>query len=167
MSGTLAHSIVLRPHNEVPPHAVFTSYTMSNGNDTDPEVYPRPDGTVYICGESESEANVVSDPSLIQPKPKAQENLVKFANSFSSYLKDAKVEVFQACYVPWSPDHVPVIGAIPKTSGAYIAAGHGCWGILNSPATGLAMAELIANGRSTSVNIKAYDPARFFSGIHN
>ena len=39
--------------------------------------------------------------------------------------------------------------------------GHSCWGILNGPATGMAMAELIANGKATCVDISALDPGRF------
>lgn len=44
---------------------------------------------------------------------------------------------------------------------ATAAAGHSCWGILNGPATGKAMAELIANGKVTCVDLAAFDPARF------
>jgi glycine/D-amino acid oxidase-like deaminating enzyme len=33
-------------------------------------------------------------------------------------------------------------------------------GILNGPATGLALAELIADGHTTSVDIAAFDPER-------
>jgi glycine/D-amino acid oxidase-like deaminating enzyme len=74
------------------------------------------------------------------------------------------VESEQACYLPLSPDGSPVIGAVPGVQGAYIAAGHSCWGILNGPATGLAMAELIVEGRSKSVDIGAFSPSRFSGG---
>lgn len=40
------------------------------------------------------------------------------------------------------------------------AAGHSCWGILNGPATGLVMAELIAEGKPKSVDIRKLDPQR-------
>lgn len=73
----------------------------------------------------------------------------------------AVVEAQQACYLPLSPDGLPIIGAIPGTSGVYLATGHSCWGILNGPATGLALAELIVHGRSSSVDLDEFDPARF------
>src|SRR5207245_2851516 len=38
--------------------------------------------------------------------------------------------------------------------------GHGPWGILNAPATGLALAELIADGAASLVDLRAFDPAR-------
>ena len=41
-----------------------------------------------------------------------------------------------------------------------MGAGHSCWGILNGPATGLVMAELIAEGKATSVDIRKLDPQR-------
>ena len=44
--------------------------------------------------------------------------------------------------------------------GAYVATGHSVWGILNAPATGEALAELILNGAATSVDLTAFDPGR-------
>ena len=44
---------------------------------------------------------------------------------------------------------------------AIAAVGHSCWGILNGPATGKAMAELITTGKATCVDLAAFDPARF------
>jgi glycine/D-amino acid oxidase-like deaminating enzyme len=44
--------------------------------------------------------------------------------------------------------------------GAYLATGHSVWGILNAPATGEAMAQLILNGAATSVDLTAFDPGR-------
>jgi glycine/D-amino acid oxidase-like deaminating enzyme len=41
-----------------------------------------------------------------------------------------------------------------------MAAGHGVWGILNAPATGEAMAELIADGAARTVDLRPFDPAR-------
>lgn len=38
------------------------------GRQSAPEVYPRPDGTVYICGEGDS-APLPDDPAAIQPSP--------------------------------------------------------------------------------------------------
>ena len=42
----------------------------------------------------------------------------------------------------------------------FVTAGHSCWGILNGPATGLVMAELIAEGKAKSVDIRKLDPKR-------
>jgi glycine/D-amino acid oxidase-like deaminating enzyme len=67
----------------------------------------------------------------------------------------------QACFLPCTDDGLPVLGGVPGLEGAYVATGHSCWGILNAPASGLAMAELIVDGACRSVDIRAFDPARF------
>ena len=53
---------------------------------------------------------------------------------------------------------------MPGAAGAYVATGHGPWGMLNAPGTGLALAELIADGRATSLDLEAFDPARLPAG---
>ena len=57
-------------------------------------------------------------------------------------------------------DGLPLIGAIPGAPGAYVATGHSVWGILNAPATGEAVAELILDGTTRFVDLSAFDPAR-------
>ena len=57
----------------------------------------------------------------------------------------------------------PLIGKVPGTEGAYIATGHNVWGILNAPATGEAMAELVAKGIAETTDLTPFDPAR--SGV--
>jgi hypothetical protein len=37
---------------------------------------------------------------------------------------------------------------------------HTCWGILNAPASGLALAELIVDGAASSCDLAPFDPAR-------
>ena len=80
------------------------------------------------------------------------------------FLADADVATEQACFLPCSEGGVPVIGPIPGTEGAYVATGHSCWGILNAPATGLSLAELIVEGKSKLVDLKSFDPERFLVG---
>lgn len=67
----------------------------------------------------------------------------------------------QACYLPISRDGMPLIGMHPKYKQLYLATGHSCWGILNSPATGLMMAELVLNGKIDSIDdraVRSVDP---------
>lgn len=103
------------------------------------------------------------DPSTIQPRAESIEFLTSFAKTVSSELLDAKIEKKQACYLPCSiGDGIPLIGEVPGTNNSlFIATGHSCWGILNAPATGLCMAELIMDGKSGSVNLSPFDPKRF------
>ena len=66
----------------------------------------------------------------------------------------------QACFRPITRDYLPLIGRVPRTKGAYIATGHNVWGILNAPATGEAMAELIVDGQAHTVDLTPFDPVR-------
>ena len=49
---------------------------------------------------------------------------------------------------------------MPRSEGAYVATGHNVWGILNAPATGEAMAQLIADGVATTIDLAPFDPDR-------
>ena len=64
----------------------------------------------------------------------------------------------QACHRPVTQDGLPLIGRVPGLEGAYVATGHSVWGILNAPATGEAVAELILDGAARTVDLAAFDP---------
>ena len=55
---------------------------------------------------------------------------------------------------------MPLMGALDDLSGVFVATGHNCWGMLNAPGSGLAMAELIADGQASSIDLAPFDPAR-------
>ena len=56
---------------------------------------------------------------------------------------------------------MPLLGAVRGgPAGLFVATGHNCWGILNAPASGKAMAELIATGEARAVDLSPFDPAR-------
>lgn len=61
---------------------------------------------------------------------------------------------------PATPDSIPVIGRSPKLGNAYFAFGHGHWGLMASPATGQAIAALVA-GRDAPFDITPFNPTRF------
>jgi glycine/D-amino acid oxidase-like deaminating enzyme len=66
-----------------------------------------------------------------------------------------------ACLRPLSADNTPIIGAVPGVQGGFLATGHGRKGILLSLATGRALAELIATGQSTSIDLSPFALERF------
>jgi glycine/D-amino acid oxidase-like deaminating enzyme len=66
----------------------------------------------------------------------------------------------QACFRPLTQDGLPLIGRMPQIEGVYVATGHNVWGILNAPATGEALAELIADGVARSTDLTPFDPTR-------
>jgi glycine/D-amino acid oxidase-like deaminating enzyme len=160
ITGERAHSIVVKPTMPISAHACFMEYTTRTGRLDSPEAYPRPDGTVYICGMGDRE-KLPNDPKDVQYNPDSCKELKHMANSISSAFRDAEIVTEQACYLPTSPDGIPLIGPIPHTNGVFIATGHTCWGILNSPATGEAIAQLVVDGKCSIIDLSPFDPARF------
>ncbi|KAL8200560.1 hypothetical protein R6Q57_011899 [Mikania cordata] len=162
--GLKAHSVVLEPRemDAISAHALFLSYHPAHGGPPmDPEIYPRPTGEVYVCGMS-TEEEVPDDPEQIEPNPDSIRVLKRVAGTVSSHLgEESRVKAEQACFLPCTDDSIPVIGEIPGMKGCYVATGHSCWGILNGPATGAAMAELVMEGYSTIVDLGPFSPARF------
>jgi glycine/D-amino acid oxidase-like deaminating enzyme len=156
--GLKGHSLVFDTGGAVPPEALFLECGEPGGAVQTPEVFPRPDGTTYVCGIS-SEAPLPLDPSAVAPDPGAIERLHAICRTLSPALARATVLAAQACYRPVARDGLPLLGAVPGAPGAYIATGHSVWGILNAPATGEAMAELIAGGRS-ALDLSPFDPGR-------
>ncbi len=75
-------------------------------------------------------------------------------------MTEAKVVQQTACLRPVVPDKLPIVGAVPGVSGAFLATGAGRKGILLGPPMGKAVADLIVAGR-TDVPIEPLAPDRF------
>lgn len=153
VEGLKVHSIVLEDaESHMTPDALFLSHGSK-----EPEVYPRPDKTVYICGV-QSDEPLPTLASMVEPEGEAIEYLQGVACSISDGMPGAILQE-QACYLPCSSTNKPVIGELPDISGAFVAAGHSCWGILMGPATGLGLAERILTcENSFSVNLDPFTP---------
>ena len=63
-----------------------------------------------------------------------------------------------------TPDHNPLLGEHPELAGFYLANGFSGHGLMLAPATGAALAELLATGASSRLDISAFDPGRFARG---
>jgi len=156
--GLKGYSVTLEAAG-VPAHALFMDYRLADGRALEPEIIPRPDGTVYICGMADR-----------QPLPECAEGvevseagcaiLAGAAARVAASLAAAPIRRRQACYRPVVDDGLPMIGPVPAVRGAYVATGHGPWGMLNAPATGLALTELIADGAARSVDLRPFYPDR-------
>ena len=143
---------------DVPAHALFVEYRAADGRHLEPEIFPRPDGEVYVCGMADP-APLPDSPEAVEVNEASCSVLARAAGRVSTALAAARISRRQACYRPVTDDGLPLIGRVPGVPGAYLATGHGPWGILNAPATGLALAELITEGAS-SVSLAPFDPAR-------
>jgi glycine/D-amino acid oxidase-like deaminating enzyme len=158
IGGLKGHSVTLAAR-DVPAHALFVEYRTAEGRHLEPEIFPRLDGEVYVCGMADP-APLPDSPEAVEVSEASCAVLARAAGRVSSALASATVVRRQACYRPVTDDGLPLIGRIPGVTGAYVATGHGPWGILNAPATGLALAELITGGAASSVDLAPFDPGR-------
>ncbi len=112
-----------------------------------------------MCGLP-GEAALPADPSDVAPDSGAYVTLRAMTARLVPKLAAGELLAAQTCYRPVVRDGLPLIGRVPGVAQAYVATGHGVWGMLNGPATGEAMAELIVDGAASTLDIAAFDPAR-------
>ena len=155
--GLKGYSVTLAAA-DVPAHALFVEYRTADGGALEPEIFPRPDGEVYVCGMADP-APLPDSPEAVEVNDASCATLARAAGRVSTTLAAARIIRRQACYRPVTDDGLPLIGRVPGVAQAYVATGHGPWGMLNAPATGLALAELITAGVS-SLDLRPFDPAR-------
>lgn len=68
-----------------------------------------------------------------------------------------------AGFRPMTPDSLSLIGRLGRHDNAFVATGHGMFGITLAPATALAVVEMVESGRVPE-RLAPFDPARF-SGL--
>ena len=153
--GQQSPSLVYDTGADVPADALFLEFADA----LTVEVFPRADGSTHVCAFSGA-ATLPADPADVAPDPNAIERLRSLCERLSPAFRPERIIAQQACFRPISADYLPLIGRVPRTPGAYVATGHNVWGILNAPATGEAIAELIVDGEARSVDLAAFDPGR-------
>jgi glycine/D-amino acid oxidase-like deaminating enzyme len=157
--GQLSPSIVYDTGKDVPSDALFLEYRDESGAEVSVEVFPRADGSTHICAFS-GEAPLPLDPAQVAPDANVIERLRAVCEQLSPAFSEERIIAKQACFRPITRDYVPLIGRVPRIEGAYVATGHNVWGILNAPATGEAVSELIVDGKAHTVDLSPFDPNR-------
>jgi len=157
--GQQSPSLVYDTGSEVPAHALFLEYVDESGAELTVEVFPRADGSTHVTAFS-SQMPLPLEPAAVAPEPGAIERLHAICERVSPAFRQDRISARQACFRPITQDYVPLIGKAPGVAGAYVATGHNVWGILNAPATGEALSELIADGAARSTDLAPFDPAR-------
>ena len=159
VAGLKGYSVVLAPRSPVPAQALFVEFESESGVRTSPEIVVRADGEVWACGQSSNDP-LPADPAEVSVDDAKCREIARICAALSSRLDGAEVLRAQACYRPICADAMPLLGAVRDVPGAYVATGHNCWGMLNAPASGRAMAELLCDGESSSIDLSPFDPAR-------
>ncbi|WP_027529632.1 FAD-binding oxidoreductase [Bradyrhizobium sp. WSM3983] len=156
--GQRSPSIVYDIGSNVPADALFLD-CETDGSAVSIEVFPRADGSTHITALSDI-APLPLDPAAVTPDLDAIARLQTMSERLSPLFRPEKLIVQQACFRPVTEDGLPLIGRVPQSEGLYVATAHNVWGILNAPATGEAIAQLITEGAARQVDLAPFDPAR-------
>jgi glycine/D-amino acid oxidase-like deaminating enzyme len=157
--GQRSPSLVYDTGTDVPADALFLEYHEESGAVVTVEVFPRADGSTLVTAFSD-QAPLPLDPAAVTADPDEIDRLQAIGERLSPLFRAEKIIARQACFRPVTQDGLPLIGKVPGSKGAYVASGHNVWGILNAPATGEALAELIADGAARSTDLTPFDPIR-------
>jgi glycine/D-amino acid oxidase-like deaminating enzyme len=157
--GQRSPSLVYDTGTDIPADALFLDYHEEGGAVVTVEVFPRADGSTLITAFSD-QAPLPLDPATVTPAPGEIDRLQAICERLSPVFRADRIIARQACFRPVTQDGLPLIGKVPRSEGAYVASGHSVWGILNAPATGEALAELIADGGARSTDLTPFDPIR-------
>lgn len=156
--GMQSPSLVYDTGKDVPAEALYLEYG-EDGAAVTVEVFPRADGTTHVCAFS-GQLPLPMNPAEVKPDPHDIAKLQALCERLSPAFRPERIAARQSCFRPVTQDGLPLIGKVPGSEGAYIATGHSVWGILNAPATGEAMAELVADGVAETTDLTPFDPAR-------
>jgi glycine/D-amino acid oxidase-like deaminating enzyme len=157
--GYKGHSLVFETGEAIPAEALFLEHREASGEVLTPELFARADGTTWVCAIS-SMGPLPVDPADVAADEGAHARLETLCRTISPALAAAPIKARQACFRPVTEDGLPLIGAVPGVDGAYVATGHSVWGMLNAPATGEAMSELILDGAARHVDLAPFAPGR-------
>lgn len=154
----LGHSLRFELDEPLPPRALFARLDPARHGLDEFELYPRADGSVVVAGLSRP-ARPPVDPTAVRPDPGAAERLAAAARAVLPALSRARRVEARACLRPVSADGSPLVGPLPGRPGLWLATGHGPWGILEAPATGELLADLLL-GKTPQVDPRPFDPTR-------
>ena len=129
MEGIKSTSIVWKQPDGVEVDATALFCGEDNRFGTHLEVYPRPDGTIYICGIGGSDYIPTDElkQGAYREVCNANESRVQAASSSfqemsSLYKNIGELDRVQACMRPCPPDALPYMGSVPGYEGAYMNA---------------------------------------------
>jgi glycine/D-amino acid oxidase-like deaminating enzyme len=156
--GQRSPSVVYDTGDDIPADALFIEYLDERRDGTSVEVFPRGDGSTHVTAFS-GPAPLPLDPADVAPNESEISRLTAICERLSPAFRPERIIARQACFRPLAQDGLPLIGNVAGSDGLYVATGHNVWGILNAPATGEALAELIA-GERPRIDLSPFDPAR-------
>ncbi len=106
------------------------------------------------------------DPFDVTVEPGWIERVTRVARERAPCLEAVEIDR-AACWAglyEMSPDGRAILGAAPGVPNLYLANGSSGHGVMHAPALGALLAEIIVDGRATSLDVSALRPDRFRDG---
>jgi len=148
--GAKGYSVDLRGTGETPRSALYLS---------EPKLGLSPfDGGVRIAGAFELPARS----SAVSPARIRQliADTVPYLRSWRPQAGEQASARGWAGLRPATPDSLPLLGPIDGFPGLYVASGHGMLGVTLAPASGVAIAEMLASGGRVPAELEPFRPQR-------
>lgn len=148
------HSIIYQSPVPLPAEALFATMRDSHAT-TGPELFTRPDGTVYIAGENTGAplppgVQAVTKDDFLLAKLRAAMSIL--APSLTQDIDTSSLKA-QLCYRPISTRGFPVLGRMPGVGNVIVCSGMGPWGITLGPGSGKIVAEMVLRREGLSANV--------------
>jgi glycine/D-amino acid oxidase-like deaminating enzyme len=177
MTPLRAHSVTIKLKKPVSAYCLFSEITLtdptrpfagsnpsksSSAKTISSEIYARPNNEVYICSQGDFDAVLPPPTDPVEVSSQSCQELIDAATGVSDELRSGHVTGRRACYLPMldvGGKKGPLIGPT-EVEGLFLATGHSCWGILNAPATGKVMSELILDGEVKCTKLGDLDPRK-------
>ncbi|MEO6119714.1 MAG: FAD-dependent oxidoreductase [Terriglobales bacterium] len=139
------------------PHSAPMIIDMSTG------FHFRPEGRGFLLAwadaEEKSSFNTDFDPAFIEKILTHAADRVPIFENVAVNPKRAWAGLYEM-----TPDHHPVLGAVPEVKGFYCANGFSGHGVMHAPATGKILADLILKGKTDLIDAPLLDINRFREG---
>ncbi len=139
------------------------------GEDIINQIYFRPEGSDLILVGNGNMEDVIEDPEIFAQRASPgfiQEIWTRLARRIPS-LVDAEFSTGYAGLYTSTPDSHPIMDAVEGIDGLHVCTGFSGHGFKLSPMVGVLMAELMLDGRATSIDITPLRMSRFAEGQLN
>ena len=152
-AGLLVRPPEIREHMSMTDRTIGTYWRMEG-----------PDLTLF--GVRNKEIMGPHDPDTIVES--IDENTMRMWSSRISHripaMSEASWRMIWSAPDGYTPDHSPLLGALPDVDGLYTASGFSGSGFMLGPASGKCLAEMIVHGEAKTADISSLSPSRFAEG---
>ena len=150
ISNYLRHIFITDEFPAIPQNTPFVM-------DAEVEWYFRKEGENVLMGMGREESTTY-EPQFV---PEFQEQVIERAALRAPILLNAKILRGWAGLRALTPDDLPILGYAPGVEGFVNCCGWGGHGVMHAPTGGILTAEIVADGKATSMDVTPFRYERF------